>query len=198
MTKRIGLTGGIACGKSEVMERLKFHKVPVLDSDHLAHELLKSGNPVFDSVVKQFGDQILKPTGDVDRSVLGKIIFGDPNQRDALNKLMHPEIRNQWQSWLQHQSETLAVVVIPLLFELGLEKEFDGVVCVWSPEETIKQRLLKRNLTENEAINRIRAQMPVEQKAEKAHWTLQNNHTLSHLHKQVDDWVQKMIHPENY
>jgi dephospho-CoA kinase len=179
------------------MGRLKTRGIPILDSDHLAHELLKSGNPVFESVVTHFGEEILALNGDIERSKLGKLVFGDVVARKKLNGLMHPAIGKQWRSWLDQQSAALAIVVIPLLFELGLEKEFDGVVCVWAPESLMKQRLLKRNLTEIEAIQRIRAQIPVDLKAKKANWTLHNNLTLSHLHTQVDEWVDKLINQEN-
>jgi len=193
MTKRIGLTGGIACGKSEVLDRVKGHGIPVLDTDLIAHELLKSGNPVFDQIVKNFGQQMLNTDGNIDRSKLGRNVFGDENARKDLNDLMHPEIGIRWREWMSQQTSPLAVVAIPLLFEVGIENEFDGVLCVWSPEVLMKKRLQNRNLTEEEAMQRIRAQLPVDLKALKSNWNLRNNLTLAHLNTQVDDWVEKMI-----
>jgi dephospho-CoA kinase len=197
MTKRIGLTGGIACGKSEVLDRLKVHGIPVLDTDTIAHELLKSGNPVFEQIVKHFGQKILNADGNIDRSKLGRNVFGDEQARKDLNELMHPEIGIRWREWMSQQTSPLAVVAIPLLFEVGIENEFDGVLCVWSPEVLMKKRLQNRNLNEEEAMQRIRAQLPVDLKAHKSNWNLRNNLTLAHLYTQVDDWVEKMINQEN-
>lgn len=198
MTKRIGLTGGIACGKSVVTDRLKTHGIPVLDTDQVAHELLKPGNPVFDAIVNHFGVEVLDhPNGEINRSLLGRKVFADDSERDALNTLIHPEIGRRWRNWLQAQTSVMAVVAIPLLFEVGAEKDFDGILCVWSPEPVMIERLKKRNLTENEAALRIRAQMPVDQKAEKSTWTLKNIATLEDLYFQVDEWVKQCTPQEN-
>ncbi|MDF3130096.1 dephospho-CoA kinase [Kiritimatiellaeota bacterium B1221] len=198
MTKRIGLTGGIACGKSVVADRLMTHNIPVLDTDQVAHELLKPGNPVFDAIVKRFGaDMVDAQSGEINRSLLGHKVFGDDAERRALNALMHPEIGKRWRNWLQAQNAEMAVVAIPLLFEVGVEKDFDGILCVWSPEPVMIERMKKRNLTENEAALRIRAQLPVDLKAEKSTWTLKNNATLENLYTQVDDWVKQCTPQEN-
>ncbi len=198
MTKRIGLTGGIACGKSVVTDRLKTHGIPVLDTDQVAHELLKPDNPVFDSIVKRFGAEMVDAqTGEINRSLLGHKVFEDVSERRALNALMHPEIGKRWRNWLRAQTSGLAVVAIPLLFEVGVEKDFDGILCVWSPEPVMIERLKKRNLTQNEAALRIQAQMPVALKVEKSTWTLKNNSTLENLYTQVDEWVKKCTPQEN-
>jgi dephospho-CoA kinase len=197
MTKRIGLTGGIACGKSEVLDRLKSLGVPVLDTDSIAHDLLKSGNPVFEQIVNHFGKEILQKDGHVDRSIVGRKVFRDEKARNKLNELMHPEIGIRWRDWMKKQCADFAVVAIPLLFEVGHENEFDGILCVASPEAIMMKRLQNRNLSEEEAMQRIRAQLPVDVKAQKSTWNIQNNLTLSHLYTQVDTWVEKMIHQEN-
>lgn len=196
MTKRIGLTGGIACGKSEVTSRLIEHRIPVLDTDHVAHDLLKAGEPVHAEVLATFGKEFLDPQGHLDRRKLGRLVFADPEARSKLNALMHPEIGKRWRAWLATQEGPLAVVAIPLLFEAGLEKEFDDILCVWAPEALMKQRLIKRNLTETEAALRIQAQWPVDLKAEKSTWIFRNNRTLAELHQQVDSWVHQLIPQE--
>lgn len=197
MTKRIGLTGGIACGKSEVTNRLRQHGIPVLDSDQVAHEILKPDNPVFRAVVNRFGKEILDPQGNIDRSLLGRKVFAVAGERQALNRLMHPEIQNRWRSWLDAQTGELAVVAVPLLFEICAEQDFDGILCIWSPESVMIQRLKNRNLTETEAVQRIQAQMSVDLKAEKSTWTLINTTTLADLYQQVDEWVKPWIPQEN-
>lgn len=197
MTKQIGLTGGIACGKSEVTARLRHHRIPVLDTDHVAHSLLKAGEPVHEAVVQSFGEAFLDPQGDIDRRKLGRLVFTDPSAREKLNRLMHPEIGRRWRNWLSRQCGPLAVVAIPLLFEAGLEKYFDGIICVWAPETLMKERLLKRNLTETEAELRIQAQWPVDLKAQKSTWIFKNTCSLADLYQQVDAWVQQTIPQEN-
>ncbi|WFB37625.1 dephospho-CoA kinase [Kiritimatiellota bacterium B12222] len=192
MTTRIGLTGGIACGKTEVSKRLEQRGIPVLDTDQVAHELLKPGNPVSDAVVQHFGSHILNSQGEIERAVLGKIIFGNESERLVLNRLMHPEIGKRWRQWLKDQQGPLAVVAIPLLYEAGLENEFDGVICVQAPELVMIQRLQNRNFNEQEALSRIRSQLPVGLKAEKSNWTFNNQTTLDDLHVQVDEWVNEM------
>jgi dephospho-CoA kinase len=193
MTKRIGLTGGIACGKSEVTSRLIHHRIPVLDTDHVAHDLLKAGEPVHAAVLAAFGKEFLDTQGHLDRRKLGKLVFADPKARTKLNGLMHPEIGKRWRTWLAGQEGPLAVVAIPLLFEAGLEKEFDDILCVWAPETLMKERLIKRNLTETEADLRIQSQWPVDLKAEKSTWIFKNNRTRAALYQQVDAWVQQRI-----
>lgn len=188
----IGLTGGIACGKSEVEKRLRDHwKLPVLDTDQLGHALLKADSSVIDALVKAFGKEILAPNGDVDRKILGQKVFADDAQREKLNAIVHPEIRKRWQRWCAERTEPLSVVSIPLLHECGYKPHFDGVLCIWAPEELMIQRLNTRGLNEEEALQRIRSQWPVDQKAEQSDWVIQNHFTLDHLHGQVDRWVQQ-------
>jgi dephospho-CoA kinase len=185
----IGLTGGIACGKSEVQQTLLDLGVPVLDTDGVAHELLKAGTEQVNAIRSAFGDDVMAADGSVDRSRLGSRVFSDVTERKRLNAIMHPAIRSVWMNWLQTHRDRFAVVSIPLLFETGVESQFDGVLCIWSPEQLMINRLLQRGLTPEEAAHRIQAQWPVDRKAELATWTLQNDGTLEHLRKQVTDWV---------
>lgn len=188
--RSIGLTGGIACGKSEVQKHLIRLGVPVLDTDRVAHELLRPGTEQVAAIRETFGEGVLTAEGGVDRSRLGKIVFGDEAARQRLNGIMHPAIRAIWLEWLEARRDVWAVVSIPLLYETGAEIHFDGVLCVWAPESLMKSRLLKRGLSPDEAARRIRAQWPVDRKAKLATWTLQNQSTLAHLRKQVETWVR--------
>lgn len=167
-----------------------------MDTDHVAHALLESGTPVFEAVVSHFGKNYLNTQGDLDRKKLGECVFADAEARKYLNALMHPEIKKRLRTWLAEQQGPMAVVAVPLLFEVGLESAFDEILCVWAPESLMIQRLQTRNLTEKEAILRIRSQMPVDLKAAKSTWTLKNNRTLDDLHQQVDAWVNHMIPQE--
>ena len=190
MTKRIGLTGGIACGKSEVQKFLMSQGIPVLDTDRVAHEVMLPGSDVFDAVVDAFGETILGSDGRIDRPSLGKIVFADPDARVRLNRLVHPEVGRRWRAWLEAQTSGLAVVAIPLLFECGLQNEFEGVLCIWAPETIMKQRLLERGLDLPAARQRIQSQWPVDRKVRSATWSICNDRSLSDLHREVADWLR--------
>jgi dephospho-CoA kinase len=109
-----------------------------------------------------------------------------------LNALVHPVVGQNWRDWLGRHRETLAVVSIPLLYEVGVEKDFDGVLCVWSSETLMRRRLLARGLTPQEAEQRMAAQWPVDQKAAMATWILKNDGTLVDLQEQVHRWLRAM------
>lgn len=191
--RRVGLTGGIACGKSTVQEFLQARGVPVLDTDKVAHEVMRQGSDVHTSILQTFGDSILNEKGEIHRAKLGRLVFSDPQALSTLNRLVHPEVGRRWRQWLRDQTAPLAVVAIPLLFECGLQSEFDGVLCVHAPESLMKQRLLLRGLDEAQAQQRIQSQWPVDQKAEASTWTLKNHGTLPKLKAQVDAWFASMM-----
>lgn len=190
-TTRIGLTGGIAAGKSEVQRILLEAGVPVLDTDTVAHEVMQAGTPVHAAVVERFGPEILLESGEINRRVLGGIVFGDAEAREDLNRLVHPEVRRRWRGWLEQQSGVLAVVSIPLLFECGYETFFDGVLCVWSPEEMMKKRLLTRGLSGEQANQRIQSQWLVDAKREASTWSIHNDKSLLDLRRQVLEWLER-------
>lgn len=192
-TFTVGLTGGIAAGKSEVQRILLEQNVPVLDTDHVAHEVMRPGEAAYDKVVEAFGKGILSSTGDIDRRVLGKIVFDHPAERQKLNGLVHPEVGKRWRAWLGAQSGPLAVVSIPLLFECGLQTSFDGVLCVWAPESQMKKRLMTRGLTGLEATQRIQSQWPVDAKRKQSTWTLVNDRHVEDLEREVLNWLKRFI-----
>jgi dephospho-CoA kinase len=196
MTLRVGLTGGIACGKSVVEKRLLEHGVPVLDTDRVAHELLRPPTETFRRVVERFGTGVLLEDGQLDRPALGRIVFADPAAREDLNRLVHPDVGQRWRAWLREQHSPLAVVSIPLLYECGLESEFDGVLCVGAPQNVMIERLLRRGLTPEQAAQRIHAQWPVDRKMERATWTMTNAGSLEDLHTQVDTWLRQNLAQE--
>jgi dephospho-CoA kinase len=193
MITRVGLTGGIACGKSVVERRLQMHGIPVLDTDRVAHELMRAGTVIFHRVLWRFGDGVLGADGELSRPALGRIVFADPSAREDLNRIVHPAVVQRMRTWLRQKRGSLAVVAIPLLFECGLEKEFDGVLVVGASDELMIARLLDRGMSPEQAALRIRAQWPVDRKLNLATWTLMNNGTLDELHEQIDAWV-RLIH----
>jgi dephospho-CoA kinase len=180
----LGVTGGIACGKSEVGRILSEMGFAVRDADRVAHDLMKKGTPVFSQVVDCFGTAILSENGEISRSILGKIVFEDPGQREVLNRLVHPAVRESLAGWINQMrsEEHRSAVLVPLLFESGMQDlEWDAVVCVSSREEDVIQRLGNRGLSREEAGKRIQSQMPLAEKEKRADYVVPNHGTLGEL-----------------
>jgi len=192
----LGVTGGIACGKSEVGRILDLLGISVCDSDFVAHELMKKGAPVFLQVVEYFGPKILAGDGEISRPILGKIIFENPEQRDVLNRLVHPAVRDVLKQWMaeKRKAEKNGAVLIPLLFESGMQDlQFDAVWCVSSREPEIFQRLKMRGLGREEAENRVHSQMPLPEKEKRADYVVPNLGTLGELEMVVQQAVHAMV-----
>ena len=164
----IGLTGGIACGKSTLAEGLRARGWHIVDTDRIAHQLLQPGQEVWKNVVDAFGSSILQGDQSIDRKVLGRLVFADPLLRVKLNEITHPAIRSVWQREREerartHPTHSLAVM-IPLLFECELEQMFSAVWCVGASRAVQLNRLKARGLSETEAAQRLASQMPVAEK----------------------------------
>jgi dephospho-CoA kinase len=182
----IALTGGIACGKSTVGKFLEKQGAALLDTDEVAHELLARG-PVRDQVVGRFGQGMVGPDGTIDRAKLGKVVFSDDEARRALNELMHPAVMAEVRRWL---GETTAkgrdaVVVIPLLFEIGATDGWDAIVCVDADERVALERMKSRGLSEPDARRRMAAQWPVAEKVKKSNFVITNNTDLRTLESET-------------
>jgi dephospho-CoA kinase len=182
---KIGLTGGIACGKTTAgkwfAEQCGWE---VLDTDHVAHELLMPGNPVCDSVIEEFGQGILDDNGLISRPLLGELVFNNPDRLHVLNELMHPAVRKETIRWLSRQ-HTTAVVMIPLLFEKSLQDDFDLVISISASVETQIRRLKERGHSVDEAKKRIAAQMPMFEKNTKSDFVIYNDKSLTLLFQQL-------------
>ena len=196
----IGLTGGIACGKSTAAQLLHRRGADIIDPDQIGHELLKATSPVIKQLLKTFGSEILDLSGDVDRTTLGKIVFADPLARQKLNDIVHPEIhrisRQLAQSKVKNRPDNIVVIESPLLIESGGYRSVDYVVLVSAtPDHQIK-RLMKRSLKQNKPITqldaekRLAAQMSLKEKMAYADYTVDNQDDLTELRKQVDQlWL---------
>lgn len=180
-TRAIALTGGIACGKSEVAGILKSGGIPVIDTDAVAHSLLQPGQPVFEKVKNVFGNKCESPEGGIDRKKLGAIVFSDPEARGQLNAIMHPVIYEKVRDWLADQAKPHAVAMIPLLYETGVAKDFEKVLVVASDEEHALRRMHARGWTDAEARARVAAQWPVAEKVRRADAVIYNNDDLEAL-----------------
>lgn len=194
MTKVLGLTGGIASGKSTVSDYFRKRKIPVVDADLVAREVMKAGHPTVKKVGEQFGQEVILENGEIDRDKLGQMIFSSPEKRKQLNAIVQDDIRAQIleeKESLLKEKHALIVLDIPLLFEGNYESSVDEVMVVYVEKSTQKERLLKRNpgLSETDALNRIYSQMPLEDKAKQADILIDNNGTIEQTTKQVANWL---------
>jgi dephospho-CoA kinase len=190
----IGLTGGIAGGKSLVAELFRRLGAAVIDSDSIAREVVEPGTTAWQSVVAEFGQDILAPDSTIDRAKLGRIIFSDRERRNTLNAILHPLIINTIRERIaalgRQYPEALVVADIPLLIECGLQHEFDAVIVVWSPVELQRKRLMERDgLSAAEAQQRIDAQMALNEKQAHATYVIKNDGS----EKQTEEQVKKIF-----
>lgn len=174
---RIGLTGGIAAGKTLVSDELARLGATVIDADVLARQVVEPGTPGLAEVVTLFGDAVLLPDGDLDRARVGDMVFRDPEARERLNAIIHPRVRAEALR-LEKVSAPGAVVVhaIPLLVETGQQGSFDGVLVVDVSVEVQISRLMRRSaLTEQQARDRVAAQVSRSQRLAAADWVVDNS-----------------------
>ena len=193
---RIGLTGGIASGKSTVAARMRELGLSVLNADMLAHRLMEPGQPTYDDVVREFGRQVLAADGTVDRKKLGDIVFRDGAKRKRLNAIVHPRViaarEEQLKQMEAENPRGLAIVEAALLIEAGYYKKLDRlIVCSCHPEQQM-ERLRARGLSEEEARQRIAAQLPLEEKLRLASDVLDCSGTLDDTLRQTDALVERL------
>lgn len=191
----ISVTGGIACGKSEVGRILGNMGFIVCDADRIAHGLMRKGTSVFQEVVDHFGTRILTGAGEIARPILGNIVFENPVQREALNRLVHPAVRDALSDWISQMRSNgkNAAVQVPLLFESGMDSlDWDAVVCVSNSEERVFKWLEKRGLDRAGAERRLRSQMPLAEKEKRAGWVVPNLGTLKELEMEVRQAVKQI------
>jgi dephospho-CoA kinase len=193
---RLGLTGGIASGKSAVAALLREKGFSVLDADSLAHKLIEPGQPAYSEVLQEFGDAVLAPDGRVDRAKLSAIVFQDRARLDRLNAIVHPRVAEfvfrQFEEWQRAGTRDAAFVEAALLIESGIHKKLDGLVVAWCEPEQQLQRLLDRGLSESEARRRIAAQLPVEEKLLLATERIDCSGSLDETRRQVEALAAKL------
>lgn len=166
---RVGLTGSIAVGKSFVCGVLREEGCHVMDADVTAREVVRTGTEGLEKIIKAFGSEVLLPTGELDRSALGAIVFADQDQRLLLNSIVHPLVKEAQDRWLRQIEEEdpkgVGIVDAALMIESGGYKRFEKLIVVWcEPAEQVKRLMLRDRLERDEAERRIAAQMPQEEK----------------------------------
>jgi dephospho-CoA kinase len=188
----VGLTGGIATGKSTVVRMLVRKGARVIDHDRIVHDLEEPGTPVWRKIVEVFGKGILDGSGCIDRKKLGAVVFDDADRRRTLEGIVHPAVIEEWQRELAAIAgrETGAVVLsdVPLLIEAGLHDRVDLVLLVYAPPEVQILRVMKRNdMNRDEAQARINAQMPIDEKVRYARIVIRNDGSMRDLEARVDE-----------
>lgn len=189
----IGLTGGIATGKSTVANYLAnpYH-LPILDADIYARKAVQLSSPILSAIAQHYNSDILLPDGTLNRKKLGQIIFNNPDERQWLEQQIHPYVQNRFVEEInQLPNQTLALVV-PLLFEAGMTNLVTEIWVVYCPFQQQLERLMQRDhLTLEQAQARINSQMPIEEKCDRADVVLNNSSTLEALLKQVDAAISR-------
>jgi dephospho-CoA kinase len=193
---RLGLTGGIASGKSAVAAMLREMGFAVLDADALAHTLIQPGLPAYNEVLREFGPAILHPNKAVDRAKLAAVVFADRAKLDRLNAIVHPRVEDavmhQLDEWARNGKRDAAFVEAALLVEAGYHKKLDGLVVVWSRPEQQLERLRSRGLSDEEARRRIAAQLPVAEKLRYATEKIDCSGSLDDTRRQVEALAAKL------
>ena len=196
MTLVIGLTGGIASGKSTISSILKAVGWPVIDADLIARQIVMPDSKGLEQIVNRFGPQMLNSDGTLDRKKLGKTVFDDPKKLSDLDKIEHPLIQEAIDSQLdEFKKQHLPVVVldVPLLFETGMDEECDLTVLAVVDQATQLKRLMKRDqISKMDAVKRISSQMSLKEKMQRADVIIDNNGTLEQTRSQVAELVDRV------
>ncbi|MEJ2100751.1 MAG: dephospho-CoA kinase [Desulfobacterales bacterium] len=196
----IGLTGGIATGKSTVCAILENAGAVIIDADRIARNLVKKNLPAYRQIVDTFGESILLPDGEINRTALGDLIFNDPRKKQLLNKIIHPQVGKETHRQLKHIEKSnphaLVILDIPLLLESGMHKDLSEVIVVYTPEHIqIKRLMVRDHISQKNALARIRSQMPIEKKKKLATIVIDNSGPLEHTRKQTLEIFQRLKEP---
>lgn len=196
----IGLTGGIATGKSTVSAILENAGAVIIDADRIARRVVKKNLPAYRQIVAQFGESVLLPDGEINRTALGNLIFNDSRKKQLLNSIVHPHVRRETDRQLRHIAKNnpnaLVILDIPLLLEAGMRKDLSEVIVVYAPEHIQIRRLMERDhISQEDALTRIRSQMPIEEKKSFATMVIDNSGSIESTRKQTLEIFQRLKQP---
>lgn len=193
---KLGLTGGIASGKSAVAAILRELGFPVLDADSISHKLMEPGQAAHKEILEAFGEDLADGSGRIDRHKLAAIVFADPAKLAKLNSILHPRVDQlifrQLEDWQKSGAYTVALVEAALLIEAGVAPRLDGLVVAWCTPEQQIERLHARGMSETEARRRIAAQLPIEEKRKLAKYTINCSGTLEETRAQVQAFAASL------
>jgi dephospho-CoA kinase len=175
-----GLTGGIASGKSTVSAFLEDAGAVIVDADKIARDVVQKDRPAWREIVGAFGRSILLPDGEINRTLLGEIIFNDPDRKQVLNRIVHPRVISETAARLaeieKNHPGAVVILDVPLLIESGMDTGLSDIIVVYVPEPVQIERLKERDaLTQDQALSRIRSQMPIEEKKKRATIVIDNS-----------------------
>lgn len=192
------MTGGIASGKSTVARLLERLGARVIDADQLAREAVRPGEPAYEEIIREFGSAILAQDGTINRKALGAIVFADPEARRRLERITHPAIGRLAEEYLADCREAGVEVVFymaPLLIEAGVTSRVEEIWVVYADSETQVQRVTARDsVSRGEAVQRLAAQMPMDEKVRFGRVVIDNTGTLEQLEKRVSEiWEREII-----
>lgn len=214
---KVGLTGGIATGKSHVLRHIASHGVATIDADELARDAVKAPSPALEAIVRRFGPEVLGADGELDRRALGHVVFADQAARRDLELIVHPAVYEAIQVWARkldaaHEDRlaaeiasgtrapnaptptTIVVADVPLLYETGKAREFDRVIVTVCPEEEQIARMTARDeMTDAEARQRLAAQWPAKEKAAHADYVIDTTGTLEDTNRQTDEILRSLL-----
>jgi len=182
---RVGLTGGIGCGKTTVVGFFREAGFRTVESDGIVRELLADDAELREALEGRWGREVFGGDGSVDRKAIARRVFGDEAELRWLEARLHPKVRERWTRALAAEPEADWLVEIPLLFEKRLETEFDFTVCISSPDDVVESRMRDRGYSGREIELRRRRQMPLEQKRTRADFVLSNAGSLEFLNTQT-------------
>jgi len=195
---KIGITGGIGCGKSVVANLLRERGFPIIDADKIAKEIIKTNVTVKNRIIDEFGPDVYAKNGTLDRYRMAEIIFSQPDARKKLNAIVHPfviDFQNQQLQQYEQKGVAIAGVEAALIFEAHAERHFDVIIVVSAPSSMVIERIHERDdLSISEITNRIQSQMPVAEKIKRADYVVSNDGTIDDLKekvRQLIDWLSK-------
>lgn len=192
-----GLTGGIASGKTTVARMFGEKGACVIDLDELARFVVEPNKPAWHDIIHGFGETVLRDDGTVDRERLGRVVFSDPVKRQQLEQIVHPKVLDEYKKRLKHIREnceqSIVIAEIPLLMEVGMEDWFEEVIVVYVPPESQITRLVERSgLSQQAAMDRLKSQISIEEKARLADFVIDNTGSLEETRRQVRDVYQAL------
>ena len=188
----LGITGGIATGKSSVVQHFIDLGFPVVDADIIARHLLDQNEQAYNEVVKVFGSEILQENGEINRQALGALVFNYPDKLKQLDELMAPFLKESILAAIKQasQNQKLVIVDVPLMYEKGYDEWMDQVAVVYcTPNQQLKRLMQRNQLTEKEAKQRMDSQLPIEMKKLLAEVVFDNSNDLTQTIQQVDTWL---------
>ena len=196
-----GLTGGIATGKSTVSSILREAGAIIIDADAIARDAVKKNLPAWHEIVNYFGEKVLLPDGEINRTYLGDIIFKDSSKKETLNKIVHPyviqKVAELIEEIVKESPDSIVILDVPLLIEAEMDKGLEDVILVYTPEWIQIERLVERDgITEEEALLKIRSQMPIDKKKEFSTIIIDNSGTIEATKKralEVFDSLKKKV-----